>query len=62
MDLQDEMTEYFEENGGVISEDDDDGDDFLWEGTRSDDVGRSINDRVYVCQYAIEDPSAEFHV
>ena len=61
-ELRDEGTEYFEENGGVISEDDDDGDDFLWEGTRSDDVGRSINDRVYVCQYAIEDPSAEFHM
>ena len=61
-ELRDEGTEYFEENGGSLPEDDADEDDFLWEGTGPDDVGRSITDRVYVRRYAIEDPSAEFHV
>lgn len=57
-ELRDEGTEYFEENGGVSAG----GEDFLWEGTGPDDVGRSITDRVYVRRYAIEDPSAEFHM
>ena len=61
-ELRDEGTEYFEENGGSLPEEDADEDDFLWEGTGPDDVGRSITDRVYVRRFAIEDPSAEFHV
>ena len=31
--------------------------DFSWDGTRPDDVGRTIEDRVYVSRHAIEDPS-----
>ena len=66
-ELRDERfdDEDFEEYGGnraTADEDDDDEDDFLWEGTGPDDVGRSITDRVYVRRFAIEDPSADFHV
>ena len=44
--------EYFAED-----ENEDDELDFSWDGTRPDDVGRTIEDRVYVSRHAIEDPS-----
>ena len=58
VNTSDGETVFFDENGGARAR----GEDFLWEGTGPDDVGRSITDRVYVRRYAIEDPSAEFHM
>ena len=43
--------EYFAED-----ENEDDELDFSWDGTRPDDVGRTIEDRVYVRQYPTRDP------
>ena len=54
-ELRDGGSEYFEEAGP------DPRFAFAWEGT-ADDAGRSITDRVYVRRFAIEDPSADFHV
>ena len=44
---------YFEDTGDPFYADED----VSWEGTRPDDVGRSITDSVYVSQHPIEDPS-----
>ena len=46
---------YFEDSGDPLYGDNEGA--WSWEGTKSDDVGRSITDRVYVSQHPIEDPS-----
>ena len=46
---------YFEDSGGPLYGDNEGA--WSWEGTKPDDVGRSITDRVYVSQHPIEDPS-----
>ncbi len=46
---------YFEDSGDPLHGDNEGA--WSWEGTKSDDVGRSITDRVYVSQHPIEDPS-----
>ena len=46
---------YFEDSGDPLYGDNEGA--WSWEGTKPDDVGRSITDRVYVSQQTIEDPS-----
>ena len=48
--------DYFAESEDPLTNTDDEND-FSWDGTRPDDVGRTIEDRVYVSRHAIEDPS-----
>jgi len=50
-----ERFDYFAESEDPLTSTDEN--DFSWDGTRPDDVGRTIEDRVYVSRHAIEDPS-----
>ena len=47
-----ERFDYFAESEDPLTNTDDEND-FSWDGTRPDDVGRTIEDRVYVSRHAI---------
>ena len=49
-----ERFDYFAESENPLNNTDEN--DFWWDGTRPDDVGRTIEDRVYVRQYPTRDP------